>query len=111
VSWHLDQATIVAYGDGALDHARASSLEAHLLSCGGCRDMIAATSDRDRLESSDFVFLAARAAAPEEGIVSIDDHLRAVLLKWSATLDLQTIADRLGVSRKTLWEKKRKLGL
>ena len=99
-----------------LDEGALAALAAHRWP-GNVRELLNALrratslSDRDRLESSDFAFLAARAAAPEEGIVSIDDHLRAVLLKWSATLDLQTIADRLGVSRKTLWEKKRKLGL
>jgi DNA-binding NtrC family response regulator len=44
-------------------------------------------------------------------VVSLDEHIKRTLEEWGGTLELQEIADRLGVSRKTLWDKKRKLGL
>jgi DNA-binding NtrC family response regulator len=70
----------------------------------------AALADRGPLQASDFDFLRAGGAA-DAPIVPIDDHMRETLLRWSGKLDLQAIADRLGVSRKTLWEKKKKWGL
>jgi DNA-binding NtrC family response regulator len=73
----------------------------------------ASLSESDFLGLDDFAFLRARAPSPAspEGIASIDDHIRATLLQWGDRLDLAEIADRLGLSRKTLWEKKKKLGL
>jgi DNA-binding NtrC family response regulator len=44
-------------------------------------------------------------------ILSLDDHMRETLLRFGGTLELTEIADRLGVSRKTLWEKTKKWGL
>jgi transcriptional regulator with PAS, ATPase and Fis domain len=43
--------------------------------------------------------------------VSLEDHIRETLLRYRSSLELQEIADRLGLSRKTLWEKKKKWGL
>jgi len=58
------------------------------------------------LEASSLSFPKPRDGAP--GIASIDDHIRETLLRYSGTMELQEIADRLGLSRKTLWEKKKK---
>ena len=40
-TWHADPATLTAYAGGALDDVRASSLEAHLLTCDRCREGVA----------------------------------------------------------------------
>src|SRR5439155_4341826 len=72
----------------------------------------ASLSESDLLEPADFAFLKTTgAAAPSNGIVSLDDHIRDTLRRFGDTMELQEIADRLGVSRKTLWEKKKKWGL
>ncbi len=72
----------------------------------------AALSDRDALDVADFAFLKPRPAeADRPAIVPLEDHIRAALVQWGGTLELQQIADRLGLSRKTLWEKKKKWGL
>jgi len=73
----------------------------------------ASLAEGDVLEAKDFAFLAPKggAAAPEPGILSLDEHIRATLLRFGDSHELQEIADRLGISRKTLWEKKKKWGL
>jgi DNA-binding NtrC family response regulator len=62
------------------------------------------------LGASDFAIARPR-SAPAEGIVSLEDHIRETLRRFSGTMQLQDIADKLGLSRKTLWEKKKKWGL
>lgn len=37
MTWHADTDMLAGYPTGTLDHAHAASLEAHLLSCAGCR--------------------------------------------------------------------------
>jgi transcriptional regulator of acetoin/glycerol metabolism len=66
----------------------------------------AVMSPGDVLEASSLSFPKPRESAP--GIASIDDHIRETLLRFSGKMELQEIADRLGLSRKTLWEKKKK---
>jgi Nif-specific regulatory protein len=44
-------------------------------------------------------------------VLSLDDYIRAVLEKYGGRVDINTLAQRLGISRKTLWEKKKKLGI
>ena len=71
-----------------------------------------ALSDGPALGPADFSFLKDRApAAPEEEPLSIDEYIRSVLVRFGGSLELQEIARRLGISRKTLWEKKKKFGL
>jgi DNA-binding NtrC family response regulator len=69
----------------------------------------ASLADGDVLAAADFAFLkpapGEAAAAP---LISIDEHIRRALAAWTGKLELQEIADRLGISRKTLWEKKKK---
>jgi DNA-binding NtrC family response regulator len=62
------------------------------------------------LGASDFA-LARPRPVPSEGVVSLDDHIRETLRRFGDRLELQEIADKLGFSRKTLWEKKKKWGL
>ena len=68
----------------------------------------AVLSPGDVLES--FAFPKPR-GTPASGIVSIDDHIRDTLQRFGGQMDLTEIAEKLGVSRKTLWEKKKKWGL
>ncbi len=70
----------------------------------------AALADTGALGAPDFAFVRERQEA-DVPIVPVDDHIRETLARWGAKLDLQEIADRLGLSRKTLWEKKRKWSL
>jgi DNA-binding NtrC family response regulator len=99
-----------------LGGSAAAALEAHRWP-GNLRELLnalrraASLSDGEHLEAGDLAFLAERAPVPKEEPLSIDDHIRATLAKWSGILELQQIADRLGLSRKTLWEKKKKWNL
>lgn len=49
MTWHLDPAWVRDYADGALGGARAASLEAHVVTCAGCRDLMAAAAPTARL--------------------------------------------------------------
>jgi len=68
-------------------------------------------SENDVLEASDFAFLIPKAGAAVSGIASIEDHIRETLARFGDSHELQEIADRLGISGKTLREKKKKWGL
>jgi len=70
----------------------------------------AVMSTSDVLEASHLAFPKPRESVAL-GVVSIDDHIRETLLRFGEKLELTEIADRLGLSRKTLWEKKKKWGL
>jgi len=62
------------------------------------------------LGASDFALPKPR-PAPSDGIVSLDDHIRETLGQYGDKMEVQEIADKLGISRKTLWEKEKKWGL
>ena len=71
-------------------------------------------TDRETLEAADLAFLKERPRVDPAGdgdIVAIEEHIRGVLVQWGDRMELREIAERLGVSRKTLWEKKKKFGL
>jgi DNA-binding NtrC family response regulator len=72
----------------------------------------ASLAESELLEAADFAFLAARGpAGPPGEILSLEDYLRDILLRHGPSMDLTELAARLGVSRKTLWEKKKKWGI
>jgi DNA-binding NtrC family response regulator len=71
----------------------------------------AALSESDVLGASDFAFLRVIAPADEAALLSVDDYLRESLVRWSGRMELGELAAKLGVSRKTLWEKKKRWGL
>lgn len=48
--WHVDRQLARRYADGATDLALATSVEAHLVACSGCRDVIGAVVPADRLD-------------------------------------------------------------
>ena len=49
-TWHADPTVLTAYADGVLDDVRASSLEAHLLTCDRCRDGVATSTPTDAID-------------------------------------------------------------
>ncbi|MGZ8615415.1 MAG: zf-HC2 domain-containing protein [Actinomycetota bacterium] len=49
-AWHADPTVLTAYAEGALDDVRASSLEAHLLTCNRCRDGVATSMPADAID-------------------------------------------------------------
>lgn len=51
MSWHADDAMLARYAAGALDDARAFSLEAHLLACDQCRARTEPLAEQRRLET------------------------------------------------------------
>ncbi len=72
----------------------------------------ASLADSGVLDAPDFAFLTPREAArPADPLLSVDDYLREMFLRHGEAMDLTDLAAKLGVSRKTLWEKKKKWGL
>jgi hypothetical protein len=49
MSWHVPEQLAVAYVDGAVQGARAASVEAHILTCPDCRSLVNADVPVDRL--------------------------------------------------------------
>ncbi len=49
MSWHVPEQLAVAYVDGAVQGARAASVEAHILTCPDCRSRVSAEAPGDRL--------------------------------------------------------------
>jgi hypothetical protein len=62
--WHADTELVDRYTRGALDPARAASLEAHVLACGDCRTLMAPPGPPERLERLWLDVSAAIDAAP-----------------------------------------------
>lgn len=71
-----------------------------------------ALSESDVLEAEDFAFLRGTPAPAEAEapILSINDYIRSTLERWEGRMPLAEIAARLGVSRKTLWMKRKAYG-
>ena len=46
--WHVDAANLAAYADDRLDDVPSASVEAHLLRCATCRDLLAGVADGGR---------------------------------------------------------------
>jgi len=67
-TWHAEPGLLDRYARGDIDHARACSLEAHLLDCARCRDALAPAVGPDRLAES-WDGLAAALDAPRPGFL------------------------------------------
>jgi len=67
-AWHVDPRLARRYADGAMDLALATSVEAHLVACASCREVIGAVVPTDRLDSI-WDGLAAELDAPRPGLV------------------------------------------
>jgi hypothetical protein len=50
MTWHLEKQQLESYARGAIDEVSAYSVEAHLLSCGACREHVSTLVGRPRLE-------------------------------------------------------------
>jgi hypothetical protein len=73
-TWHADADTLSRYARDDLDDVRASSLEAHVLACDGCRGLLApmvpaATIDRG-WEGVEMATLAPRPGLVERGLLA-----------------------------------------
>ena len=51
MTWHADASLLARYAAGQIDDARASSVEAHLVACAGCRAAVAGNVKVDRLDA------------------------------------------------------------
>lgn len=69
------------------------------------------SSAGETLTESDFAFLDEAPRRPRAELVSLDEYVRYAVERFGATLSMAELARTLGISRKTLWEKRRKLGL
>jgi DNA-binding NtrC family response regulator len=72
----------------------------------------ASLADGPRLGAADFAFLKPPPASGDRPpLRSIDEHLRLMTETYGGSMELRALAERLGISRKTLWEKKKTWGL
>ncbi len=71
-----------------------------------------AMSPRDPLEPADFEFLkpSARALLPDAP-QTVDNYIRGMVDRFGPTLGFTELAHRLGVSRKTLWNLRKRWGM
>jgi hypothetical protein len=67
-TWHADEGLLSGYSHGELDDVRASSLEAHLLGCGRCRELLASAADRTSLDRM-WSGISETVDAPQAGLV------------------------------------------
>jgi len=74
-TWHADETLLAGYADGAIDDARASSLEAHLLACAPCRAALSTHADPAALTRM-WAEVTEGVDAPRPGV--IERALRAV---------------------------------
>jgi hypothetical protein len=98
-AWHADREVVGLYAGGELDEARAYSLEAHLLSCGECRALLAPIVNRGAIERT-WMEIEEAVDAPRPGPVErvllrlgVADHLSRLLaatpslrLSWFAAV-------------------------
>ena len=84
-TWHADPETLASYTGGELDDVRASSLEAHLLSCDRCRQHLAASVPATPLDLI-WTEVVATIDAPRAGLVErallalrVPDHAARLL--------------------------------
>jgi hypothetical protein len=85
LQWHADPEVVARYADGALDEARAYSLEAHLLRCDECRTLLSRVADRgggDRMWAEIEEAVDAPRIGPVERVLlrlGIPDHVSRLL--------------------------------
>ncbi len=84
-TWHADTMLLSSYASGALDQARAYSLEAHLLACDRCRADVVGVSDQEQLDRI-WAEVTEAVDAPRPGVVErglvrlgVRDHLARLL--------------------------------
>ncbi|MBW3651971.1 MAG: zf-HC2 domain-containing protein [Actinobacteria bacterium] len=90
MTWHADATLLDRYASGEIDHARASSLEAHLLACAECRTAVAGRVDNDRLAAT-WHEMEEVLDAPRPGLVErlllrlgVAEHLARLLVSTPA---------------------------
>jgi DNA-binding NtrC family response regulator len=80
---------------------------------GNVRELVnalrrASVAGGETLGAADFGFLADRPRPRELPLLALDDYIRGAVEAYEGRLDLGDIADRLGMSRKSLWERRRR---
>ena len=70
-----------------------------------------AESPAEALDAGDFDFLVVRSVPPREPALAVEDYLRMAVEQLGPRLSNAELADRLGISRKTLWKKKKQWGI
>jgi hypothetical protein len=85
-NWHLNAETIGAYADNELSPAMAASLEAHLVACADCRDLVNANTDTTRT-SMNWSAIADRIDEPHHNVaervlvrLGVRDHIARLLV-------------------------------
>ncbi len=96
-TWHANADLLARYASGAIDDARAYSLEAHLMACEVCRSSFAEHADKHTLERA-WEGVVDRLDAPRPGIVErgllslgVRNHV-ARLLAATPSLSLSWLA-------------------
>jgi hypothetical protein len=101
MSWHVEPKVLQAYAGGTVDDAHAYSIEAHILECGVCRELLGKQVDGDRLEAM-WTEIVDVVALPRAGVVErvllrmgVKDHVARLLtatpslrLSWFAGIAL-----------------------
>lgn len=84
-AWHADGELLAAYAAGRLDVAGTWSVEAHLTSCAGCREMSGALAEPERLRRGRAALIAT-VDVPRTGVVErllvrlgVPDHTARLL--------------------------------
>lgn len=114
--WHLDSETIESYRANALSAAMAASLEAHVVACGRCRELVTARSDATRA-ATNWSAIADRIDVPRRNVaqrglerLGLREHIARLItltptfhLAWLGALALiSMLAIGAGVDRTLL---------
>jgi hypothetical protein len=86
MEWHLDSDTIDAYRAGDVSPAMAASLEAHVVACAACRDLVSERVDDTRRDRN-WSAIADRVDAPRRNLaerillrLGMRDHIARLLM-------------------------------
>lgn len=65
----------------------------------------ATLAESETLTQKDFTFL--QPSQKERDLMTVDEYIKQAIITYSDRMDVQKLSQRLGISRKTLWEKKK----
>ncbi|HJR96657.1 MAG TPA: zf-HC2 domain-containing protein [Actinomycetota bacterium] len=103
-TWHADAATLERYADGDLDDVRAASLEAHLLTCGRCREELTPSVPLASLDRA-WAGVIDAIDAPRPGVVEhallglgVPEHLARLLAATTSLRASWLVSEALALS-------------